>query len=311
MRELDGKTESYRRCEWGGGEAEPMLLIDTKYKRTTFLFLVILILLLSAIITTSASGAVLKIKGNHIQFDGVRGRIIYRDSGDLNGDGRLETVMEVLQSNNYELRILVGRYARGAWKLVGSDYSFYSCARADVTDINGDHKLEIVERGMTGDGHWRCIIRRLQRGRLITIGEFGDTKFRDLSGDGVPEVLSLEIVGAACLGDHWLSVYKWNGHGYTEVGRRYPWLYDKVIKDLKRVIYERRYTTAYGSHSSPSEDPVDFSSLYYYLGKAYEYRGLPDKARIQYAIAYRLYPTDEMVANAFRRTWKTGSEHAH
>jgi tetratricopeptide (TPR) repeat protein len=43
--------------------------------------------------------------------------------------------------------------------------------------------------------------------------------------------------------------------------------------------------------------------MYYYLGLAYEYHGEPEKAKIQYAIAYRLTPDADEVQRAFRRTW--------
>ena len=149
-----------------------------------------------------------------------------------------------------------------------------------------------------------CDIYVLKRGRLVQIGDFWDTRFRDLTGDGVPEILSTSPVSFMFSGDHWLTIYKWNGRGYTDVSRRFPKQYDAVIRDLKHTIYQLRYTKAYGTKSDPSTNKELFADFYYYLGKAYEYRGLPEKAKAQYAIAYRLQPDDEEKVKAFRRMWR-------
>ena len=121
----------------------------------------------------------------------------------------------------------------------------------------------------------------------------------------MPEILSISPISFMFVGDHWLTIYKWNGQAWTDVSRRFPKQYNAVIRDLRRTIHQMRYTRAYGQLFDPSEAPDIFADLYCYLGKAYEYRGLPTKAREQYAIAYRLDPSDDEVVSAFKRTWQS------
>ena len=149
-----------------------------------------------------------------------------------------------------------------------------------------------------------CSIYVLKNGNLESIGDFGKTHFRDLDSDGVPEVLSVGLVSFGFVGDHWLTIHKWNGHGYTDVSKRFPREYDPVICDLRREIHLLRYTNYHGNHFTPASYPDLFADMYYALGKAYEYRGFPDKARVQYGIAYRLNPENEDVANAFHHFFR-------
>jgi hypothetical protein len=244
-----------------------------------------------------------KINGNSIWLDGEPGRVIYRSSGDLNGDGHREMVCTAIFGDDPDGVLLVLEATRSGNRLMCVGQTFVGIPKADVTDINGDRKMEIVVRGWTADGHRRCVIYRLRGPRLAQIAQLDDTRFRDLNGDGVPEALSKGWVSFGFVGDHWLTIYKWNGQGYTDVSPRFPREYDAVIRDLKKTIHDLRYTKAHGHEFDPGSCPEMFGDLYYHLGWAYEYRGLPDKAKMQYAIAYRLNP-DYDTTDAFRRTWK-------
>ena len=256
----------------------------------------------AALAATASPTHKLAISGNRITLDGKRGQILYRDSGDLNGDRQIETVFAMLPYDGPFTVIVVARPKAHGWQLVAThDVGYYSL-RTDVTDVNGDGRAEIVARGISGDGHGWCAIYALRQGELVELGNFSDTKLRDLTGDGIPEVLSVSPVSFMFVGDHWLTIYKWNGQSYTDVSRRFPRMYDRVIRDLRQVMHDLQFTRDYGSKSNPRDDPELFADLYYYLGKAFEYRGYPDKARVQYAIAYRLDPQDDEVAAAFRRT---------
>ena len=248
----------------------------------------------------------LDIRGNRLILDGRRGLILYRSSGDLDGDGVRETVFAGWTYDEKFCGIMVARPVHRGWRLIATAGTPTCQLHADVTDINGDRKLEIVVRSISGDGHGLCSIFVLDRSRLREIGFFDATRFRDLDGDGAQEVLSRRMVSFGFIGDHWLTIWKWNGRGYTDVSLRFPRQYDSVIEDLQRVIREIQYTTRYGSKHSPESNPDMFADLYHYLGKAYEYRRLPEKARQQYAIAYRLDPADfeKRNAAAFHRTWK-------
>lgn len=261
----------------------------------------LLVILMIALATPASAAHNLAISGNRITLDGKRGQVLYRDRGDLDGDRRNETVFAMLPYDNPFTVIVVARRAHG-WQLVATHEVGYYSLRTDVTDVNGDGKAEIVARGMSGDGHGWCDIYALRQGDLVQLGDFSDTKLRDLSGDGIPEVLSVSMVSFGFVGDHWLTIYKWNGQGYTDVSRRFPQMYDRVIRDLRRVIHNLQFTKDYGFKGNPRDDPELFADLYYYLGKAFEYRGLPDKARMQYAIAYGLDPKDDDIVSAFRRT---------
>ena len=254
--------------------------------------------------STQLCGQTLKVGRNVLWLDGKRADILFRDSGDLDGDRRRESVFAIYPYRGSCAGIVVGRHIGRTWRFTASTDSGCSAElRTDVTDVNGDGREDIIARYYTGDGQRRCDIYALKRGSLVELGHFDDTLFCDLTGDGVPEALSLSAMSFMFAGDHWLTIYKWNGRGYTDVSRRFPKQYDAVIRDLKRTLYRLRYTNAYGTKNDPASDPELFSDFYYYLGKAYEYRGLPDKARIQYAIAYRLKPDDEEKAKAFRRMW--------
>jgi hypothetical protein len=251
------------------------------------LMLICAVTLAAGAVMSASAAHSLKIHGNRITLDGKRVTIIYRACGDLDGDGKRETVMSACTREWDQCWIVVARRVGGRWRLVTQEEA--ACyLRTDVTDVNGDGKLEIVARTLSGDGHGLCTIYRLDKGRLVELGHFSATKFRDLDGDGIPEVLSVSPVSFMFVGDHWLTIYKWNGQGYTEVSRRFPRMYDRVIRDLRRVTHDLQFTKDYGSKSNPHDDPELFADLYYYLGKAFEYRGLPAKAKIQYAIAHRL-----------------------
>lgn len=263
-----------------------------------------ILLALCLMAALSAQTHSLRVSGNRFLLDGERGQILYKSSGDLDGDGRKEMAFLAWTYDERFGGIVVAKQVAGKWQVVTTEPIGIHKARVDITDVNGDGKLEVVGRAMSGDGHMYCCIYVLKHGRLVQIGDFWDTRFRDLTGDGVPEVLSTSAMSFMFAGDHWLTIYKWNGHGYTDVSRRFPKQYDAVIRDLKKTIYELRYTKAYGSKHDPVKDSDLFADFYYCLGKAYEYRGLPDKAKTQYAIAYRLQPDDEEKAKAFRRIWK-------
>jgi len=266
-----------------------------------YALIILTVLSLSSLCEAGARHS-LSIRGNRITLDGKRGQILYRDCGDLNGDRHTETAFAMRPYDESFTVIVVARRVPHGWQLIATHEVGYYSLRTDVTDANGDGRAEIVARGMSGDGHGWCDIYTLRQGDLVEIGNFSDTRLRDLTGDGIPEVLSISMVSAGFIGDHWLTIYKWNGQGYTDVSRRFPHMYDPVIRDLRQVMHALQFTKDYGFKSSPHQAPELFADLYYYLGKAYEYRGLPAKARTQYAIAYRLDPKDDDAATAFRRT---------
>lgn len=275
-----------------------------KTAKRLFLYLVFIVIFVLTVAVSAIGAPKLSIVGKSIILDGRRGQILYSDSGDLNGDGIAETVFAMLPQDSPFTLIVVSNNVHGKFKLLTTHESGYYSLKADVTDVNGDGRDEIVARGISGDGHWWCEIFKLQGNKLASLGWFFNTRLRDLTGDGIPELLSLNPIGAMSLGDHWLIIYKWNGHGYTDVSRRFPCMYDAVIKDLRKTLFQRQYTNTFGSRYSPSEDPGGFADIYFYLGQAYEYRGLIDKAREQYAIAYRLNSEDDGIKEAFKRTWK-------
>jgi len=268
--------------------------------------IILMLVLLAASVPAICAGHTLVVSGNRIVLDRHKVELLYRSSGDLDGDGKAETVFSIEQWSAMDFPkavFVVARAQRGKWHVIASDEYGECDLRADVTDVNGDHRAEIVARSTSGDGHGIAEILALRRGKLVTLGGFGLTRLRDLNGDGIPEVLSLEWTVFGFVGDHWLTIHKWNGEGYTDVSARFPKQYGPVIKDLRREIYLLRYTHYHGSRSDPSHDPELFSGMYYYLGLAYEYHREPAKAKMQYAIAYRLKPDDEDVQRAFRRTW--------
>lgn len=271
-----------------------------RFRICTLTVLVALCLASSCVATSPQH--ILTIRGNCITLDGRRGQILYRASGDLNGDRRTETVFAMLPHDKPFTLIIVARRVSHGWQLIAThDVGYYSL-RTDVTDVNGDGRAEIVARGISGDGHGWCNIYALRRGGLVRLGNFSDTKLRDLTGDGVPEVLSLSMVSFGFVGDHWLTIYKWNGRGYTDVSRRFPRAYDSVIRDLKRTMHDLRFTNTYGSKHNPRHDTELFSDLYYSLGKAYEYRGFSAKAQAQYAIARRLNPSGNWTVGPLKTT---------
>lgn len=276
------------------------MLIRRSYISLSLTAVVLLTLAFPALASHS-----LRINGNRITVDGKRGQILYRDCGDLIGDGHIDTVFSMLPYDQPFTTIVVGRRQTRGWQLAATHEIGYYSLRTDVTDANGDGKAEIVARGISGDGHGWCDIYALRRGDLFRLGSFSDTKLRDLTGDGVPEVLSVSMVSAGFVGDHWLTIYKWNGQGYTDVSRRFPSQYDRVIRDLRHVMHDLQFTRDYGSKINAHDSPEIFADLYYYLGKAYEYRGLAAKAWTQYGIAYRLRPNADTSA-AIRRTRPPG-----
>jgi len=263
----------------------------------------VLAVLVFTLVSVTASAHTLEVRGSCIVLDGKSGAVQYRAAGDLDGDGKPETVFSTRLGGDWASTIVVARQTGSGWKYVAEEWG--GCdERISVTDINGDGRLELIERGMSGDGHGICSVMVFREGRLREVGRFGQTRFRDLNGDHIPEVLSVDWISFGFVGDHWLTIYKWNGQGYADVSRRFPREYDRVIRDIRREIYLLRYTRCHGSSHQPSSDPELFADMYYYLGKAYEYRGLLDKARAQCAIAYRLQPGDEEIAADFRRMWK-------
>lgn len=261
-----------------------------------------------------ATAHVLCIRRNAAVLDGKRCEVNYRSYGDLDGDGRVETVFSVAWQGPYgcNQRLVLAKPNSRGWRVLATDdWSGGDHLRGDVTDVNGDGRAEIVARAVSGDGHGVCSILALRKGKLVDLHNtddfetrFWNTKLRDLDGDGIPEVLSVGPISFMFVGDHWLTIFKWNGSGYTEVSRRFPREYDRVIKDLKQVRHDLQFTKSYGTKSTPQSNPQLFSDIYYYLGRAYEYRNRRQDARQDYAIACRLDPTDERRTNAFRRTWK-------
>lgn len=249
----------------------------------------------------------LSINGNRIYLDGRRGEILYRSDGDLDQDAKREVVLVAIVPQHPYGAIVVARPHNGGYLVISSQDIGSYVARADITDINGDGRLEIIERYCSGDGHPICEVYVLRANRLVQMGDFHATRFVDLTGDGVPEVLSTSAMSFMFAGDHWLTIYKWNGKGYTDVSRRFPKQYDRVIRDLKHTIYQLRYTRRFGDRFDISKYSQLFADFYYYLGKAYEYRRMPQEAKIQYAIAYRLQPDDEEKAAAFRRVYRSKS----
>lgn len=251
----------------------------------------------------AVSASTLRITGNSVVLDGKRGAILRKASADLDRDGRIEYVFALWLYDESFGGYIVARPGGGVWRVVAKEYAGIDRMQMSVSDVNGDQRPEIIWRAMSGDGHMYCFIDVLAHGRIKSIGDFNDTKFRDLDGDGVPEVLSVEMVSAGFVGDHWLTIYKWTWHGYVDVSRRFPGAYRAVIRDLRDTIYQMRYTRDYGHTHSPKESPEVFSDLYYYLGKAHEFNRHPERARMPYAIAYRLQPDDGEKAAAFRRAW--------
>jgi len=249
----------------------------------------------------------IRIRGNSVTLGSSPGRLVYKSTGDLDGDGRTETVFSV-ELGDCAFYTVVTRANRSGWSIISLEKSGYTFSRADVADVNGDGRLEVIERTMSGDGHYICSIYNLAGNRLVEkLPENGDifglTKFRDIDHDKKLEVLSITPPSFMFLGDFWLTIYKWNGSGYVDVSKRFPAQYDRVIANIRQIIHDLQYTNDFGSRHKPNDDPELFGELYGLLGRAYEYRQQPEKARIQYAIAYRLYPDDDEIANAFRRYW--------
>lgn len=265
---------------------------------------IIVVAALVCLAQVGAWGRTLEIDGNRVVLDGHRGKVLYRGSGDLEGDGASETVFAVQIYKPWSPLIVAARRTVKGWKVIATEDGGLDEWRVDVTDVNGDGKAEIISRGLSGDGHGVCTVDALRHGRIVNIGRFWETRFRDLDGDRVPEVLSISPVSFMFVGDHWLTIYKWNGQNWTDVSPRFPRAYDAVIRDLRLEIHRIRYTDYHGHPFSLEDHPDIFADLYYYLGKAYEHRGLPQKAREQYAIAYRLDPSDSCVVAAFKRTWR-------
>lgn len=253
----------------------------------------IMVLLLAASVPAICAGHTLSVSGNRIVLDGRKGQVLYRSSGDLDGDGKAETVFSMSPSDDRSSPIIVAaKLERLRWRVIVTREDGCYDLRADVTDVNGDGRAEIVARGVSGDGHGWCNILALRNGRLAGLGSFHATVLRDLNHDGVPEILSTEAIATMCLGDQWLTIYKWDGRAFVDVSRRFPKAYHYVIRHISHIIKDNQDAV-----------PSDVASLYYYLGLAYEYAGQPTKAKIQYAIAYRLTPDADAVQQAFRRTW--------
>ena len=246
------------------------------------------------------------IKKSVVTIDGKPGHIVYKSSGDLDFDGRRKTVFSVMLDTG-EFETVIARPARSGWMPITIEPSASCFSKADVADVNGDGRPEVIVRTMSGDGHNICFIYHLDAGRLVSIlpkvDHFGLTRFADIDHDRKIEVLSLTDPSFGFLGDFWLTIYKWDGKRYVDVTQRYPEQYDKVIRRIRRIIYDLQDTNCYGPPQKPDHNPV-FGDLYFNLGRAYEFRRQPIKARAQYAIAYRLYPDAEWIANAFRRTCK-------
>lgn len=234
----------------------------------------------------------LKVSSNRISVGKIRGDVAFRETGDLNGDGKIETVFTMRMNwscCNY--MIVVGRKTTTGWQTIASEEPGGCDMRTDVTDVNGDGKDEVVVRGWSGDGHGLCYVYASRNGKLISLaplGNFNATRFLDLSGDGIPEVLSVSMISFGFIGDHWLTIYKWNGKGYTDVSRRFPRAYDDVIRDLKRLMHDLEFTKRFGDKITAKDDPEIFADIHFYLGKAYEYRGFPQKAKKEYTVAKKL-----------------------
>ena len=189
-------------------------------------------------------------------LDGRKGEVLYRSSGDLDGDGKAETVFAMSPSyREYNGTIVVARKNHGRWHVIATEEYGGFDLRADTTDVNDDRRAEIVARGISGDGHGMAEILALRKGKLATLGAFGLTRLRDLNGDGIPEVLSVSWISFGFVGDHWLTIYKWNGEGYTDVSRRFPEAYGPVVRDIRREIYLLRYTNYHGDKFNPSMTP--------------------------------------------------------
>jgi|GEM_PF-2922356 len=249
----------------------------------------------------------IRIKGNYVALGNRPGRLAYKSAGDLNGDGRTETVYSVMLGCAAFYTVVAHQVQHG-WSIISIESSGYGFSRADVADVNGDGKLEVVVRSMSGDGHDICFIYILKERKLVNIGQnyndfFGLTRFADIDHDGKLEVLSITDPAFGFQGDFWLTIYKWNGAHYVDVSDRFPTQYDKVITRIRKMIYRSQYTNYYGHPENPDHNPA-FGALYYQLGRAYELRRQPNEARVQYAIAYRLDPNTDWIADAFRRTWR-------
>lgn len=265
---------------------------------------------IEAMASRKPAPSTIRVAKNAVMLGGKPGRLMYKAVGDLDRDGKKETVFSVMLGCT-ALYTVIARPTNSECRIIAIEQSGYGFSRADVADVNSDGRQDMIVRTASGDGHDICFVYDLIRGKLVEIspedsGPFGLTRFADIDHDGKLEVLSITDPTFAFLGDFWLTIWKWNGTRYIDVSDRFPAQYDRVISGIRQMIYRLHYTNYYGHPDSPNDNPV-FGDLYYYLGRAYELRQQPGKARIQYAIAYRLYPDADWIVDAFRRTWKSGA----
>lgn len=113
----------------------------------------VVVAVMLCLVSGMACGRSLKVSGNRAVVDGQRGQILYRDTGDLDGDGARETVFAVLRYSDPCPLIVVARRTSTGWNVIATTEDGYYELRTDVTDVNGDGREEIVARGTSGDGH--------------------------------------------------------------------------------------------------------------------------------------------------------------